>query len=156
MAEAVFVGVRDGDDAVAREGVGRGESGGDFSIGVGEDGGEPERAGGEIFAQPIGGVATAADEIAFVEEAEFIGVFGEERGDRRGGARAERVRRVEERIRLGRASAHEAEDGVIDGVERDLGAGDGLFRVVGNGGGDGDGLAGFVIGGGRADGDGEA
>ena len=63
---------------------------------------------------------------------------------------------MEERIRLGGASAHEAEDGVIDGVERDLGSGDRLFRVVGDGGGDGDGLAGFVIGGGRGDGDGEA
>ena len=125
-AELALLRGRDRDDAVTREAVRRLELRARAALRIGAHGRVPERRRDEVRAQPIeerGPAFAIPDEVAFVCEIGFGGVFAKQGGQSEAGGNAEAARLIEEREWIGRCVGGEAEDAFVHRIQNQLGVG---------------------------------
>ena len=146
-AEAVALG-DDCHDAEGGEIVRRDGLGADDAVRVGHERCFPEGEGLEVLADAVGidpEAATSADDVALVAEALLERILGEKGAEALSGPDREWEGSVEGLAGIRGLVAGQGEDSFVDGVEGDLGAGDGLALVISHRGGEFDLFAGLVV-----------
>ena len=146
-AEAVAFG-DDGHDAEGCEIVRGDRFGADDPVGIGHQRGLPKGEGLEVFADAVGiepEAAATADDVTLVAEALLERILGEKGAEALSGPDREREGGVEGLAGLWRLVACQGENALVDGVEGDLGTGDGFALVIRHRSGELDLFAGLVV-----------